>query len=1087
MVTPGCLDKSQANGLGIGKFLSVIDEVATVEYFISISDREQRDMWLTELEPVTLQRHTRCYFWSEELDRWQIGRIYQWDGNRYEIDLPDGGYCYATELQIHVRCKQPIDDPTDTLILKGHETPFFHTYRSAFVQSLIEQRAVSHGMPGLFSGNIDLYRHQVEVVRRVLEDPIQRYLLADEVGLGKTIEAGAILRQFLLDNPTSHALAIVPRSLQKQWRRELADRFYLTDELQLVAAEDLDGLTLQTPHFLIIDEAHHIAAMAASPSASEHRQFALCQRLAHGAQTVLLLSATPALNHEQAFLAMLHLLDPTTYSLNDLDGFKERIRKRQDIGRVLLSFKETAPSFVLKTSLGKLRGLFPEDPRLSSLVEQLQAQLESDANEQSERANTVRAIRTHISDTYRLHRRMLRNRRDSVEDVLIDQSNALLQMEFDGNEQAERLHEYLDEWRIQALGATTDEDSDYWQQLKGLYKVFFLARGSWHRVLEWAIAARLKGQHLTEVTRAFGKDAVRLLLDTPHFAGEDELLEQLLEILREIPEESDRINHLQRLITSSLEKGGVNIPKLVVFTSYNQVCQTIVQCLRKKFGDAAIATLQIGQSAEIVEQQEQHFKTNPRCFVLVCDVSGEEGHNLQFANYMIHFDLPWSPNRVEQRHGRMNRIGLKQVMKYVVFSGSQAADDPLCTWVTLLGDGLNIFKESIASLQFYVDRKLPEFETLLFQEGTDGFYRIIDIVQNEVIQEKVSIDEQHALDEIDALDSNAAEYFTLLDDYDGRHKEIKQATEGWVCDALQFKRWFPDSDNIDFFWYKPTSQTLVPVNDVLRFLPPEELKKPGTYNRRFANRRPGRVLYRVGTGIIDALGDYIQWDDRGRAFALWRHIPEWPADEGMEWIGFRFDYAIEADLSGVKQVLGQNPSKTLSLRALQRRADALLPPFFRTLYVDTHGQVVTDAHLLAILERDYFGRGQPRQDYNLAKKRLPIIDEFISRDRWEPLCREARTQSEISLRQSEAFIDHCQRHAQNADRKLSEQVEQLTLRLERQNEMGSGQALVEEAGMEAALKEALLDGIINPRVSLDSIGFYIVAGRRLPQLGEEND
>lgn len=1083
-----CLVSSQSNTLGIGKLLSVLGEIGTVEYFISVKDRLSCQVKLQSLQQVQLQRHTRCYLWLEDEDRWQIGRVFAWHPDRqsYEIDLPNSGYRYATEQEIYVRCNHPIDDPTDILILKGHETPYFHTYRSAFVRSLTEQRAISHGMPGLFSANIALYRHQVEIVRRVLEDPIQRYLLADEVGLGKTIEAGAILRQFLLDNPSSHALAIVPRSLQEQWRHELADKFYLTDEVQLVAAEDLERVTLQTPHFLIIDEAHHIAAMAASPQSSEQRQFALCQRLAHGAQGVLLLSATPALNHEQAFLAMLHLLDPATYSLDDLDGFKDRIRKRQDIGRVLLSFKETAPTFVLKTSLSKLRGLFPEDPRLSSLIDQLQAQLESDTTEPSERATTVRAIRTHISDTYRLHRRMLRNRRGSVEDVLIDQSDALFQMEFDDNDQAERLHEYLDEWRIQALGVA-EEHSEDWQQLSRLYRVLFLARGSWHRVLEWAIAARLEGHHLAEVTKAFGADTVRLLLDTPHFAGEDDLLEQLLEITREIPEEGDRIHHLQNLIANLREKGGVNIPKLVVFTGYTQVGQAIAQRLRRKFGDAAIATLETGQSAEVVEQQENQFKTNSRCFVLVCDASGEEGHNLQFADYMIHFDLPWSSNRLEQRHGRMNRIGLQHSMKYIVFSGSQAADDPLCAWVVLLGSGLNLFKESIASLQFYVDSKLPEFETLLFQEGADGLERIIDVVENEVKAEKVSIDEQHALDEIDILDSNAAEYFTLLDDYDGRHKEIQRVTEGWVCDALQFKRWFTDSDNIDFFWYKPTTNTLLPVNDILTFLPPEELNKPGTYNRRIANRRPGRVLYRVGAGIIDALNDYVQWDDRGRAFALWRHAPEWPADEGMEWIGFRFDYVIETDLSGVKQLLEQHRWKNLSLRALQRRADALFPPFFRTLFLDTRMQVVTDEHLLAILERNYSGKGQPRQDYNLAKKRLDIIDEFISRDDWEALCQGARTQSEASLRQSEAFLSDCQRYTKDADRKLSERVEQLTLRLERQNEMGSGQVLAQEANMEAALKNALLEGMVNPRVTLDSIGFYIVAGRRPPRLEEETD
>lgn len=1080
----GHLVSAQSNSLGIGKILSSTNETAIVEYFISVNDREQYEISLAELKRVTLQRHTRSYFWSEDSDQWLIGRIYQWDGNRYEIDLPNGGYYYATEQQIYVRCNAILEDPTDVLVLKGHETPFFHAYRSAFVRDLTEQRAVSHGMPGLFSANVHLYQHQVEVVRRVLEDPIQRYLLADEVGLGKTIEAGIILRQFFLDYPSSKLLIIVPRSLQEQWRQELADKFYLTDEVQFVAVEDLGHVALSPPDFLIIDEAHHIAAMATSEEAACQEKFAQCRRLAHGSQGLLLLSATPALNNEQAFLAMLHFLDPQTYSLDDLEGFKERIRLRQDIGRVLLSFKEKASPFVLKMSLGKLKSLFEGDQRLSTWLNQLQTQLESSSAEMQEIVNTVRTIRIHISDTYRLHRRMLRNRRDSVQDVLIDQDNATPQMEFDAYDQAQSLHEYLDEWRIRAFSAAESESSE-WQQFCQLYKVLFLASGSWHKVLEWAVSARLENRYLSEVGQTLGQEALRILTTTPHFIGEETFLEQLQELTQEVLEDCDRIHQLQNLVCGLRDKRGFSVLKLVIFTCYTRVCREIVQRLRAKLGDEAVATLQVGQSSETVEENEQHFKNRPRCFVLVCDASGEEGHNLQFADYMIHFDLPWSPNRIEQRHGRVNRIGLRDTIKYVVFSGSKAMDDPHANWIVLLGDGLNIFKASIASLQFYMDGKLPELEAVLFQEGADGCDRLVDILQEEVAAEKVSIDEQHALDEIDALDDRAAEYFNALDNYDARHQAIQEATEGWLCQVLQFKRLYTSS-NKKLFWYRPVSKTLIPVNEILEFISPQELKRSGTYNRRHANSEPSKALFRVGAGVIDAFADYVQWDDRGRAFALWRHINTWPADEGMEWLGFRFDYVIEADLSLVKQSLDQNRWEKASLRALQRRADALFPPIYRTVYLDTRMQVVEDATLLEILNRKYDKEEEPRQDYNLAKRRLEAIDEFISRDVWEPLCRDARTHSEDSLRYSEEFQDHCQRSADAATRKLDERLEQLTLRLEKQTELNHGRELAREAEVERLLRSALLKGIMEPHVSLDSIGFYIVAGRP-PHIGEEDD
>ena len=73
-----------------------------------------------------------------------------------------------------MRCDLPIEDPIDILAMKGQETPYFHERRLALVNCLMSQRAVSRGMTGLLSANIKLYPHQVEVIRRVLEDPIQR-------------------------------------------------------------------------------------------------------------------------------------------------------------------------------------------------------------------------------------------------------------------------------------------------------------------------------------------------------------------------------------------------------------------------------------------------------------------------------------------------------------------------------------------------------------------------------------------------------------------------------------------------------------------------------------------------------------------------------------------------------------------------------------------------------------------------------------------------------------------------------------------------------------------------------------------------
>lgn len=1086
-IKSGSLVRSRLNDLGVGKILSISESEAVVEYFVSISQRIQKALPLASLEKVALQQQTRCCLWSEEQEFWQIGRIITWhsDDNRYEVHLPDKEVCYATEAEVYVRCNLPIEDPIEVLIMKGQETPFFHVRRSALVRCLIEQRAVSHGMPGLFSSKIDLYPHQIEVVRRVLEDPIQRYLLADEVGLGKTIEAGAILRQHLLDEPDGKALVIVPRPLLRQWQQELESKFRLTGEVQLITIEELLSYRHDmVPSFLILDEAQHIATLANSADPEQQRCFEICQKLAHQTKCLLLLSATPALNHEQTFLTMLHLLDPITYQMQDAEGFKERIRLRQDIGRILLSFKENAPSFVLKMSLGRLRGFFAQDSRLLSLVEQLETSLNSAETDPTEQKRTIRAIRTHISDTYRLHRRMLRNRRDSVEDVLLDQTNALQKVEYDLDERSLTVHEYLDEWRVRAIGATTGQDDPYYRQLRQVFLLLFSASGTWLTILEWVVLARLNNQAPPELIQEFGIELVHQLLSTPKFPGEVEILQALLEVFQQPSEYGDRVEHLQMVLKDCIGKTKKKSTKIVVFTSFTQTCQMLVQALTDTLGEQAIATYQIGQSADTVEDNTNQFRDDPNCCILVCDTSGEEGHNLQFADWMIHFDLPLSPNRMEQRNGRMSRIGRNRLLQFVIFAGADTSDSLQGAWYEILDRGFKVFQESIASLQFFVDRKLPELETALFQTGAYGLTQAIQTINTETTAEKISIDEQNTLDEIDALEENAARYFQTLDDYDARHQDIQQAVEGWVCETLRFKS-YRDDDVPGIVYYNRKPETLIPADDLIRYFR-GYINQPGTYQRRKALQHPEASLYRIGEGFIDALNDYIHCDDRGQAFALWRHDETWSDEEGMEWIGFRFDYVIEADLAAVSQIFQQYGWNHASINALKRRMDAIFPPSVETIHLDTRLNAVNDLQLAKILQRPYSKWRQPTHDYSLNRGRVQAIDEFISRDSWEDLCRASRERSAVLLRENPSFLDRCQQSAKQAEQQLGDRLEQLELRLERQPQAGKNTLLSQEFEIEQKLKPVLVSGVLHPHIRLDSVGFYIVSGRS-PFQNEEDD
>jgi ATP-dependent helicase HepA len=1093
----GSFVRSIDNALGIGKLMTVEQPLATVEYFSTVGQRITQTLLFSSLRPVQLYRQTRCYLYQEETETWEMGRIYAWDQERkqYQVDLPNSNTVFASEKQIYVRCNGLIKDPTDILAMKGQETPYFHGLRAPLFKTIIEQRAISRGMTGLFSANIELFPHQVEVIRRVLEDPIQRYLLADEVGLGKTIEAGAILRQFLLDEPTEKALILVPSSLYYQWEQELESKFYLShflDRVKLISTEEginLDKLA-DNYHFLIIDEAHHIAAMATSDNLGKRRYFETCRKLAHKAEKLLLLSATPVLNHEQDFLAMLHLLDPTSYQLEDIDGFRERIEKRQEIGKILLSFKEGIPLFVLKKTINKLKTLFTQDNLLLNLINDLETSLE--VEDEYEINQQILAIRTYISDTYRLHRRMLRNRRATVEDVIFER-NAVPKLEYDLDERMYSLHELLDEWRIIA-----PHEAHY----QRIFSLLFRGNNTWLGVLKVMVESRLNGiannsLNQSNLIQEIGKKDYNILTQTPKFKGEIEILESMRNVLNSPSEDGDRLELLKLIILynlaeildlqsfkSDLEKLEYRVkqriarpfskdkfPKIIIFTSFSLTCTTIVDYLSKKFGTNAVVSHKIGESKETIESKLKTFKTNNQCFILVADKSGEEGKNLQFVDGIIHFDLPFSPNQLEQRLGRVDRIGGKIKVNSWLLAGIDTADSLSDAWYKLLNEGFDIFNQSIASLQFYVDTKLMEIEDFLFKLGANGIKENVAKIQEEIEEENIKISEQNALDEIDNRSAVARDYFESLEAYDDQHKLIERTVENWLCRAVRFKQVY-DNNLSDVRTYKATQKTLLSPRELKSYFT-ENLAFKGVYNRRLANKYPGVHLYRIGEELIDSLVHYLNWDDRGKAFAMWRKDSHWDSSEGEEWLGFRFDYLIEINWTEINSILKEFDGYKVNTQALKRQGDFLFPPRVETIFLDKNFDLVEDETLLNILQRSYSKKSGEHSDYNLGKDKRSILDEFIDPSQWSTFCYQARKESEKILKTSSNFLKICQEQTDFAKIKLNNCLHQLQCRYNR----FPHPKLWDELQLETALNEAFIKAMTTPIFKLDSVGFMIVSGR----------
>lgn len=1072
--------KTNINNLGTGKVVSIAGSIAVVEYFESIAKRQSFEIPVERLRPFALEKQTRCYIYDEEKDSWLIGRIEGFWDSQYDVALPGDEGGYYNPSNIFVRCDMWVNDPTEVLSAKGHETAFFHNNRSKFVRNIVKQRAVSRGMTGLISSKIDLYAHQVEVVRRVLEDPIQRYLLADEVGLGKTIEAGIIIRQFLLDNHRQTVLILVPPTLIDQWKNEVRTKFGLneskgyrtigTDKImssfKIIGTDEINSIDVTINRgMVVIDEAHHIAAKAFSNAIDDRDDYQKYAELCHNAEGLLLLSATPVLNHEEEFLAMLHLLDPDHYRLSDKVPFHEMINKRQDIGRLLLSFSEGSGSFMVKRNLQRIATFFPNDEILRELTNELQTKLNNDMNDEC--IQLIRTIRLHISDTYRLHRRLLRNRRDSITDLVLVARETLTTTECDLGETIEVVNGLLDSWRDSAFGdicrlesSNSGILSNRRSDLIQMFLLLFETAGSSFTLFKKVITTRLTGIIEEGLKQDIGLEGSVLLSQVELFDNEKEILLELKHALENANEEEDRIE----LLLDVLRRG--NGRKFLVFTSYPSVGKEIVSRLTEQLGSERVAAYLMGMEYDELRANIQRFTDNVQCFVMVSDASGEEGRNLQDADVIIHFDLPWSPNRIEQRIGRVDRIGNESPIRSYVFIGPDIDDSLFDAWYRILHEGIGVFEKSIASLQFYIDRKMQELAEEFFIRGV-GLTELIEEMQQEIEMELTKISEQEALDEIDALAKNAQDYYLPLKEYENEPESIRKALEPWICEALRFRR----NENERSIRYEPSAHTLIPRSRLLSI----ELnqKGPGTYYRNIAKTN-GSCLYRLGESFIDAIEKYIRWDDRGQVFAIWRHMDIWNSED-TEWAGFRFDYIVEADVANAVNKLPQAQRRNPAV--LRRRSDAYFPPKFITVFIGLDLEEVTDEELLKTLNLPF----DKSIDTNLTKHRLQIIDQLIDPSLWPGLCRQARDKSEQIINENADFITWCKKCSDNARQGLDQRVTQLKLRTEQEKQLMSANRTVSEKDVEIerALCEVLVEGIEKPRVAIDSVGFICLSGRRI--------
>ena len=1035
---PGC--KVVVRGktsAGYAEIASVSGSKAKLRFCTDTVNAVEVEVPVESLAHAPLPNQTRVFHTAKGLVRY--GRIIAAKQltsamRTYLVHFP--GAASLTEMKeddFSVRSYLPGDDPSVVLGELAQETPFFFQQRTDLLRELLRQNQLAHGLPALLSSKVEVLQHQAEVANRVLHDPVIRYLLADEVGLGKTIEAGIVLRQIQLDAPDARIAVIAPDALTRQWREELDTRFGL-DDVEVFAHSALlkdKELLDEDWDVLVMDEAHRIVERQ-GVAVSATTKNAL--KLAHDAKHLLLLSATPVLHHDADLLALLELLDPENYSAAKLADFKERTTKRVELGRAFLALRSATVPALVKLHAGKLAALLPNDSTVKELSAAL-SKLGADAKAiQGE-------LHLHISETYRIHRRMLRTRRRwlaGAQKRFVRDVQESVEVELDEEPHA-ALWTALEAWRANASKRIGDDI------------LLATAAAEYIRLAE-SIAA--EPEKLGDLVKEVAKT-------TKATTAEEKLLAALVDDKAAWQMSEARLDLIAESLRRRATKDGAGA-KYVVFCPSARLSADLAKRLHSFFSPIGVKVATASKLGSQVGELFSDFAGDAHARVLVTDATGEEGFNLQFARAVFFYDLPWSPMRLEQRLGRLDRIDRTGAIPCVVCTtgedDTQALDE---AWRRVLDEGFGLYAASISDLQHLVDTELPRLREHAFKGGAQALLDAIPALAEAVKKERTSIEEQDVIDGMHSLSPESALARDLAD-ADAAAEQFGTAFSAYLQKNLGLEERWDEETNSLKFRMKRDSNPLIPA-DKLDSL-------AGMFATKFTVHRSVVIedlwldFLRPGHSAVDGCRELLAWDDRGRAWAMWRSVPGMKSPK----VVFRALVRVGVDLRSVEKALASIEWDEIRRGGLLRLVRSWFPEFIAELWFDEAGEMAAEKMIEPCRRPYHF-----KLDRNLGKERAEHVRSKFGEKDWRKSCETVAKKALSSVHKGDELKkarDHAQKEAAN-------HFAMMRARLKSRQLAGidSGAQAKAEAKLEDTLDALVGEILAAPIVTLDTLGAYALS------------
>jgi len=535
----------------------------------------------------------------------------------------------------HIDQLIPISE-VDTLNLERIESDFLskpHKVFLAFEGKRYRYASLYDPLLALNISKVDPLPHQIEAVYGyILKLPRIRFLIADDPGAGKTIMAGLILKELKLRNLIRRILIVVPGHLKDQWRREMKERFEESfvvidrgfidahygenvweKENQIITSIDFakqdEILPLITAaHFdlIIVDEAHKMSAYIYGEKTQRTRRYRLGEILSKNSDNLLFLTATPHKGDPENFRLFIDLLEPGFFATSDM--LQQSIENKDN------------PLFIrrIKEDLKDFNG---EPLFLPRYIRTLKFNL-------SEKEKYLyNEVSKYVNEQY--NKALAKEKRRNIAFALVILQRRLASSTYALLNSLERRKTKLEE-----LEKRTED------RIKFESKVF-----DFEQIEDLSEEDRWKEEELWEtLSVAENKEELRKEIET---------LKHLIEKAKVIvKEESEvKLRELKKTL-DSLNKKYPN-KKIIVFTESRDT----LEYLEKRIRQWGYSTVVIhgGMKLEQRIEAEKIFKNEKQ--ILVATEAAGEGINLQFCNLMINYDIPWNPNRLEQRMGRIHRYG----------------------------------------------------------------------------------------------------------------------------------------------------------------------------------------------------------------------------------------------------------------------------------------------------------------------------------------------------------------------------------------------------------------------------------------------